>query len=323
MAKTQTTTSDNLKRLMWERLSQSPEKLDLDGRADEEPEDTFVRLCNSGQKEDVVGALRANLCEIVVEVQKRDKQAALRFMQRAIRLCDIISAHECKGALKLILLDESGAVWGKDFEELQELAARALEGMPKEKSEFEYWNHLAEKRNSILPYALNAMIEIALDRGIQKLVQIYFSMSETIREDAANWEIVLQIASDAQGLDNLGEALDKVFAGNPLAFEFFVRRVARMPSLSQIGKRSIEDIALYPMGPIVSGEAKIDTIANLPFSDYQFSQAKTAPRTDSPGGEFLTEFYGTLYQPQNLLSYLKEDLRWKNYSPGKMIIPQS
>ena len=42
MAKTQTTTSDNLKRLMWDRLSQSPEKLDLDMRADEEPEDAFV-----------------------------------------------------------------------------------------------------------------------------------------------------------------------------------------------------------------------------------------------------------------------------------------
>jgi len=321
MAKTKTTDPNELKILMWKRLSSLPEILDLDMRSDEEPEDLFVRLCNTGHKKDIVNALKANLCSIIIDLKEKEKQAALRFMQRAIRLCDIIGAYECKPVLKLIILDESRTGWGKDFEELQELAARALDGMPKEESDFEYWSHLAEKHNTILPYALNAMIEIDLDRGIQKLIQTYFNLPEKTREDVVNWEMILKIALDAQGPDNLGDAIDKVFTGNPLAFEFFVHHVARMPALSREGKRSIEDMASYSTGPFVTEEVKIDNNLNFPLSDYQLPKTKTAIYAELLGGEFLTTLYGTLSQPQNLLSNLTEDYRWKYYSPVKTKIP--
>lgn len=320
MAKTTIKTSDNLKSLMWERLSESPDKLYLDRRADEEPEDLFVRLCNTGRKRDVVSALKANLCDIVVGVQKKEKQAALRFMQRAIRLCDIIGAHECKPALKLILLDETGSIWGKDFEELQGLAARALDGMTKEVYEFEYWSHLSEKRNAILPYALNAMIEIDLDRGIQKLVQIYFKLPKTVRENTVNWEVILQIAVDTYGPENIGDALDKVFAGNPLAFEFFVRLVAKIPSLSRIGERTIEDIASYAEETLVKEQEHIELQSLLPFFHYQVPKQTTVISHTTQEQEKLIESYGKLRNVSDISFQLTDLMSWKSYPSGRNMI---
>lgn len=311
MAKTTTRTSDKLKRLMWDRLSESPEKLELDRRADEEPEDLFVRLCNTGRKREVVSALKSNLCDIIVEMKKKEKQAVLRFMQRAIRLCDIIDAYECKPALKLILLDESGTIWGKDFEELKELAARALDGMPKDASEFEYWSHLAEKRNAILPYALNAIIEISLDRGIQKLVQIYFDLPKTVREGIVKWEVILQIAADTHGLENLGDAIDKAFDQNPLAFEFFVHRVARIPSLSKIGERSIEDVTSYAVRPVFESKPIVRRESELSTWEYLQTQIARIEEMESSLEERLQESYGKLTQQQDLV----QDYRWKYYPP--------
>lgn len=320
MAKTTTRNSNNLKHLMWDRLSESPDKLDLDRRAEEEPEDLFVRLCNTGRKKDVVSALKANLCDIVVEVQKKEKQAALRFMRRAIRLCDIISAHECKPALMLILLGESGTVWGKDFEELQELAARSLDGMPKETSEFEYWSYLAEKRNAILPYALNTMIEIDLDRGIQKLVQIYFNLPKTVRENTVNWEVILQLAVDTHGPKNIGDALDKVFAGNPLAFEFFVRLVAKITSLSRIGERTIKDIASYAEEALVKEQEHIDLQSLLPFFQYQVPKQTTVISHTTQEQEKLIESYGEMRNVSDISFQLMDIMSWKSYPSGRNMI---
>lgn len=322
MAKTTTRNSNNLKSLMWERLSESPEKLYLDRRAEEEPEDLFVRLCNTGRKKDVISALKANLCDIVVEVQKKEKQTTLRFMRRAIRLCDIISANECKPALMLILLDESGTVWGKDFEELQELAARALDGMPKETSEFEYWSYLTEKRNAILPYALNAMIEIDLDRGIQKLVKIYFNLPKTVRENTVNWEVILQLAVDTHGPKNIGDALDKVFAGDPLAFELFVRLVAKIPSLSRISERErkIEDIVSYAEEALVKEQENIELQSLLPFFHYQVHKQTTVISHTTQEQEKLKESYGKLRNVGDILFQLTYPKSWKSYPSGRNMI---
>jgi len=321
MAKTQRITSDDLKRPMWERLSQSPDKLDLDKRADEEPEDLFVRLYNTGRKKQVISAIKANLCEIVAQVEKKGQRAALRFMRRAMRLCDIVGAHECKPALKLILLDESRAVWGKDFEELQELAARALDGMPKEASEFRYWSDLVERGDAVLPYALNALIEIDVDRGLERLCSIYIDCAKKKREDVVDWEAVLQIAAHTHGVKAVGRALDKIFAGNPVAYEYFVR-LSGIPEISRVGQRSIEDIASYSTGSIVKGEAKIDVAGQLGLFKYELAKGETARVRESETAESLTGYYGTLAEPQELLSDLEKDHRWRYLPPkGNIDLP--
>ncbi len=322
MVKTTTRTSDNLNRLMWDRLSKSPEKLDLDRRADEEPEDLFVRLCNTGRKRDVLSALNANLCETIGNMEGKEKEAALRFMKRAIRLCDIIGASNCKPFLEMLLLHNSKAYWGDDLKELQELAARTLSGMPKDASDFLYWASIAEKHNASLPYALNAMIEIDLDRGIQKIVQTYFDLPKTVRQDVVNWEIIFQLAADTHGSEHIGDALDKVFAGNPLAFEFFVRRVAKIPSLTRVGERSIDEIASYASACLIKQEEQKDIGAHSALLQYQLARAERSQTKEGYAEESVTESYGTLTPPQDVLAQLQKEYKW-TYRPEKKstIIP--
>lgn len=307
---------------MWNRLSESPEKLDLDRRAEEEPEDLFVRLCNTGRKRDVNSALKANLCETIGNMEEKEKGAALRFMQRAIRLCDIIGASNCKPFLEMLLLYNSKDYWGEDLEELQELATRTLSGMPKEASDFSYWSRIADKHNTSLSYALNAMIEIDLDRGIEKLVQVYFDLQQEAREDEVNWEIIVQIAADTHGSENVGDALDKVFATNPLEFQLFVPLVAKIPSLRPIGKRErkIENIASYAEEALVKEPEHIDLQSLMSFFNYQVPKQTTIKSHKTPEKEKLIETQGKLGYVSDILFQPAYPMSWKSYPLGRNMI---
>jgi len=306
---------ENMKLLMWERLSRQGGVLELDWRTEEEPEDLFVRLYHSGQKEDVIWALNANLCEVATVVRKGKKEDALQFMHRAIRLCDILGAYDCKPVLKLILLQEPSDYWGDDLEELQELASRALDGMPKETSEFEYWRHLAQRQNRTLPYALNALMEINLDRGVEVVCQTYFELAKTKRESLVDFEAIFRIAAGTYGTEGLSHALDKAFAGRPIIYEAFVRRVAKMPSLTRVGQRSLDDIAEYGAQIVVKPKKTKDTKIEASILDYPTVHIESEAGIGLLAGKKLTASYATVGEPSDMLTQLKAQYKWRLPSP--------
>jgi hypothetical protein len=240
---------------MWDRLSAPAETLDLDDRSDEEPEDYFVRLCSRGSRAAVLRALKANLCEVITQVKTGSAEVDCRFLQRALRLCDTVGAEECKPDLKYFLLHNAPPNWAQWYQNIKELAARALDGMPKEPGEFQYWKHLAEQADAILPYALNALLEIDLDEGLGVLLKMYVDFYKQKRTDEIDWEVILQLAADTHGMKKLGVALDKHLGGQPDYYEYFVR-IGRMPELSRAGKRSLKEIAGYG-GMILESDTKM------------------------------------------------------------------
>jgi hypothetical protein len=321
MAKRIAQTKGTLKDQMWHRLSVSPRILNLDARGDEEPEDLFVRLANSGQRQQVIRALKANLCDTITNPEAKDKQSALRFMRRALRLCDVIGAHECKPDLKYILLHEAVGTWGQDLSHLQELAARALDGMPKEPAEFEFWNHLIQKRDAILPYALNAIIEIDLDRGLETFSKIYVECAKTKQQELVEWGLVIQNAVDMHGAEAVSAALDHVFPGNPLAIEHFVH-LSGIQELSRLGKRSVEEIASYAQQRAIGGrEPRSDVSSQAPLPEYVPLPAGVSRREDQPTEHPLTKSYGHLTPntPQTIVLD-ERAYDWRFYPPRKAAI---
>ena len=234
------------KDIMWERLSARRESLNLDDRGEEEPEDYFVRMCSSGNREVVIQALKENLYEVTTQTRERSVEAEIRFLQRALRLCDLVAAQECKPSLQYILLYEKNPRWGKQYQSVRELAARALEALPKNTTEFQYWKHVAASRDAILPYALNALLEIDLDRGIADFLSVYFDFYQQKRLDEVDWRAILEIAADTHGKERLSHMLDKHLAGNPDTYEYFV---SGMSELSKRGRRSLPEIACYSGTP--------------------------------------------------------------------------
>ena len=275
MAKNTIKTSDNLKSLMWERLSESPENLDLDRRAEEEPEDLFVRLCNTGRKKDVISALKANLCETIGNIEGKEKGAALRFMQRAIRLCDIIGAYNCKPFLEMLLLHNRKDYWGEDLEELQELASRTLSGMPKDASDYSYWSRIADKLNTSISYALNAMIEIDIEEGLKSFIGAYNFCHEHKRLKEVNWNVLIEIAIDTHGKKKICKALYKIFKDKPEYYEWFVHHFG-LRELSKIKERSISDFMSYSktLSTVRKKEINIDNL--LGYSQYKMPQSSDA-----------------------------------------------
>ncbi len=312
MTKEREYSASDIKSLMWERLSAPSASIDLDSRGEEEPEDFFVRLYNQGQKKEVVSALRVNLCEVFTDVRSRTKETSLRFMCRAIRLCDIIGAYDCKTALKLILFEESNREWGKSLEELQELAARALDGMPKGETDFRYWRDLAERLNDSLPYALNALIEIDPEKGLRIFLSIYQKCEENMH-DIADWKSIIQTAVSTHGIKKISKILNKIYAGNPGAYEQFVN-IFGLQELSRIGKLSISEIMSYPGQLSVADKSivkKSEDIIPSYEQKQRFAYLQEKPYDISD----ITDSQWPLIKPENVLREINEDnYKWKYFT---------
>lgn len=245
---------EDCRRRMWSRLAAEPETLDLNDRNDEEPEDLFVRLAKRGSRNEVVRALAGLVAEHHADDVKTDKPARLRFLRRAIRLCDTLGASRFRHILKCIVMLDSSEAWGPDLAELQELAARALSGLRPSKSDLNFWIEVAQKHDSALPYALNAAIRIDLKVGVKLLCETYLSISQQRRAAHADWRTILQIAAVQHEEARLAEALYDACCrlrgfNTPLETFLDFARLADMPSLlDHIGLPSTEaGLYRYPL----------------------------------------------------------------------------
>lgn len=295
---------------MWKRLSCPPETLHLDIRVDEEPEDIFVCIYNSGQENEVLLALKANLCETIGNMVEEEKGAALRFMQRAIRLCDTLGASNCKPFLEMLLLHNSKDYWGEDLEDLQELASRALSGMPKNASDFSFWRSIADKHNRSLPYALNAMIEIDIEKGLRNFIEAYNFCHKHKKLKEVNWNVLIEIAVDKHSKKKIGKTLDKIFSGKPEYYESFVHQFG-LREISKIHKRSINDITSYND----EFEHNIESSENT-LTSYEQNQDHTKNKIFK---EDIMANYGTVFVPQSILSVSEEDYKWRWLPNAKTI----
>jgi hypothetical protein len=184
---------------MWERLTADATTLQLDLRVDEEPEDYFVRLSQGNRRDEVISALRELLALHVVRQPDTKLRVEVQFLTSAFRLCDALEARDCKEPLKLILLEDSADRWGDYLPGLQELAARALLSLPKDKKEFRYWSDVAFMGKSTCPYALNAVLELDLARGLECVRQVYQTVPKGLRKHLANWKEILWMAKESYG----------------------------------------------------------------------------------------------------------------------------
>jgi len=188
---------NGMKELLWSRLTSDSAALRLNERTDEEPEDFFVRISNSGQRQEVVNALRSVLIECLAGERGDDAQSVSQFLGRAFRLCDSIAAGECRVPLKDILLTDDPEEFGVRFSnlpELQELAARALLGLAVDERDFRFWSDIAQQCSSSLPYALNAAISIDLTKGMELLCETWVACKRQGVSDIVDWQAIFQIA---------------------------------------------------------------------------------------------------------------------------------
>ncbi|MHB8521421.1 MAG: hypothetical protein ACYDH9_11785 [Limisphaerales bacterium] len=193
------TTRTDLVSTMWNRLKSPRENLRLDDRVDEEPEDCFRMYSDAGHRNEVVSALRELLGRHAVCESQAPPDQEVRFLSRAIRLCDAIQAAECKDPLKFLLLKETGPKWGSDLFELQELAARALLSLPKSIDEFRFWQEVAIMQRATCPYALNATLELDLPRGLNLCHHVFRTAPKGQDQPSVNWQTILWIARERHG----------------------------------------------------------------------------------------------------------------------------
>lgn len=192
-------TNTTMKQAIWERLTSDPDALDLDYRIDERPADLFALRAAKGERPEIVASLRCLLVEIITGVLESNSTEVARFLHNALPLCDSLAAVECKSALKQILLLDNPSDWDGNLSEIQELASRALVGIQKEDADFRFWVDIAEKANSCLPYALNAAIEIDLDKGMDLVCDVYLHCMQEETTDAVDWTVVYELAKDRYG----------------------------------------------------------------------------------------------------------------------------
>ncbi len=306
------TDTTHLKQLLWTRLSAHPDTLDLDDRINEQPEDLFVRMATAGERDAVVAALRSHLVRCAGgTVAPTHLPRALRFLSRAIRLCDSLGGVECKDALKLLLLQEEPGPWGEYLAEVQELAARVLSGLPKKPTDLELWCHVARACSPALPYALNAAIEIDVERGVELLARTYDRLAPR-RRNAVNWRAILQIAATMHGVEALGDALGRALADKSvLEYERFVR-LAGLPELRKQMTVALSDLVGYSQGR--GGDQTSYTLGKSAGGEYRLtgtSAQEVRPRTafedvTGPG-------YGLALPLQAIVE--QGAPRWLNYYP--------
>jgi hypothetical protein len=206
---------NDFNREIWERLTSDPTILQLDFRVDEEPEDKFIRVSQSGRRSDIVSALRELLSFHVIRQPAIDLEIEARFLKSAFRLCDALQADDCKSALKLFLLEGSPDRWGNYFEPLQEVAARALLSLKREPQELTFWSDVALMRRQTCPYALNAALEINLARGLELLGQISHSVSKEALKRLLDLEAILELARDFNGEKKFRKAAAEFLKAHP------------------------------------------------------------------------------------------------------------
>lgn len=248
----------DVKELLWSRLTSDRAALRLSERTDEEPEDFFVRMSNSGQRKEVVKALRSLLIECLAGDRSDKASVVSRFLGHALRLCDSLAAKECKMPLKEILLTEDPdefAVELPDWPKLQELAARALLGLAADEKDFRFWSDIAQQCSSSLPYALNAALGIDLDRGMELVCEAWFACRHRGVSGIADWQAIFRIAVLRNDQSNVIQALHracKCYPETPDLFEYIVHRVARNRGLSLMGKYQLEDVFSYDVPQVLT-----------------------------------------------------------------------
>ena len=196
----------NMKKELWERLSADPSDLALDQRVEEEPEDLFVRIANRGQRDEVVAGLGPLIVEQFLSSTQEGTELSVRFLRRALRLCDDLATEEARPILKVILLQEKNSLFGNNLDELQELAARVLSGLERQPSDFKFWREVARLGNAALPYALNAAVEIDIQRGLRLIHDAYVESETRSDRDFVDWGGLLEIARMMHGPDRYQEA---------------------------------------------------------------------------------------------------------------------
>lgn len=233
---------------VWSRLTADPSSLNLDVRISEYPEDLLVRLAGSGQRREIVLALRSLLTACTADDIDEDENAVLQFLRAALPLCDTLAATECKAVLKTILLLDDSEAWGRRLPEIQELAARALVGLPKDAADSRFWRDVACKMDAALPYALNAEIEIDLRQGLELLCETYMTSHDAGTLGAVAWDVVGGIAISRYGNDRVRSELLRACRAYPNPRNFFhhmVDHVFQSPQLKRAVARDISEVLSY------------------------------------------------------------------------------
>ena len=246
-------TLDKLKKEMRERLTADPNSLNLDPRMDEESEDLYVRLAGTSQRGEVVSAVSELITETLTRTDKRHVATAVRFMSRALRLCSAIGAAECAPVLKLILLEHESGVWGYRLRRLQELAARALLGLPKVKADLRFWIDVANRRETALPYALRAIIEIDLQEGLRVFWRLYTQTDPEVEDPLVDWRTIIEEADEHYEVARIRRCLEETFyevtgATNPYNYEVYIIRLLRLPQYSRLSARTFEELPIIGYG---------------------------------------------------------------------------
>ena len=253
--------------LMWERLSAQTAALGLDYRIDEQPEDLFVQLANRGRREEVVGALRALLLDCLGGEIGDSRKVQLRFLRRALCLCDSLGAKECKAPLRDILLLEEAEDWGDDLPELQELASKALVVLATGETDLPFWAYIAHKKGTAMPYALNAVIAIDALKGLELFWSIFVDCYRQGTTEVADWKTILRMAILRYGTQAVAEALNQAQRANPASgrlFAHLINHVAKGLGLAGELRPRIEDlvssyhIPLPPSGYALARVSEMD-----------------------------------------------------------------
>lgn len=197
------------KDVIWKRLSSDPVLLGLDARTDEEPEDLFVDEAHAGRHNQIVDALNLLFMERVLVGREKLQPSTLRFFRRAMRLCDAIHAIECKQILKFLLLVEPSNRWDGFLPEMQELAARVLSGYAAKKNEVPFWLEIASRQRSSLPYALNVLLDVDLEEGLQAFTRAYIE-ARAAKRDLAEWAFILETVASTYEPEEFGAILNSV-----------------------------------------------------------------------------------------------------------------
>jgi len=271
-----------LKAQIRERLRATPVSLELDPRIDEAPEDLIASIAARGRRDDVVRAIDELILEHLKQEPKAREQTepAIRFLSSALRLCDSLQAERFKTTLKMILLDDNKKVWGEFLAELKELAARALLGLTKSKSDFRFWANIAEQWESSLPYALNAALEIDLYEGMALFWRMYLKTAPELKSEhpLVNWAAIIEEAEERFGEASVGTALESTFydvvgSKKVVEFEIIVQRCLNLPRFSRLATRSLGEIAIdYTLrreeGPAILATAREPVSLNFLLSQH-------------------------------------------------------
>jgi hypothetical protein len=314
------TNLDKFKEQMRKRLTADPNSLNLDSRIDEEPEDLYVSLAGSGRRREVVAAVSELITETLTRTDKAHVAAGARFMLRALRLCSAVGAPECAPFLKLILLEHESGAWGHWLSRLQELAARALLGLPKVKADLRFWIDVANRHETALPYALRAIIEIDLQEGLRVFWRLYTQADPQVEDPLVDWRTIIEEADEHYEEARIRRCLEETFyevtgTTNPYNYEVYIRHWLRLPKYSRLSARTFDELPIGYRGrarptisvpndilrePIPSGSPTPISIRSL-FSEKDSSAAPNefGNYLELSSGP-LQELYGGFIAPRKL-----------------------